>query len=51
MDSHSAGLATPQLSLSFTRLSKAVAAVLCIGYVVQLLVPLARENLALVPGR
>ena len=42
---------TPQLSLSFTRLSKAFAGVLVLGYVVQLVVPAAREYLALVPGR
>ena len=44
-------LATPQLSLNFTRLSKAVVAVLSVGYIVPLVVPLAREYLALVPGR
>ena len=44
-------LATPQLSLNFTRLSKAVVALLSVGYIVPLLVPFARQYLALVPGR
>jgi hypothetical protein len=50
MDSHQT-LAAPQFTLNFTRLSKAFAGVLCLGYIVQLVVPVAREYLTLVPGR
>ena len=39
------------LSMTFTRLSKVIAAVLVSGYVVQLFVPSTRQYLALVPGR
>ncbi|KAL3138155.1 hypothetical protein ABBQ38_005383 [Trebouxia sp. C0009 RCD-2024] len=42
---------TSQLNFNFTRLSKALAGVLCLGYVVQLVVPTARHYLTLVPGR
>ena len=42
---------TSQLNFNFTRLSKALAGVLCLGYVVQLVVPTARDYLTLVPGR
>ena len=37
--------------MSFTRLSKAVSALLVAGYAVQLFVPATRQYLALVPGR
>ena len=40
-----------QFSFNFTRLSKAIAAVLAFGYILQLLVPVARDYLTLVPGR
>ena len=40
-----------QLNFNFTRLSKALAGVLCLGYVVQLVVPTARDYLTLVLGR
>lgn len=42
---------TAQLNFNFTRLSQALAGVLCLGYVVQLVVPTARDYLTLVPGR
>lgn len=45
------GHGTAQLNFNFTRLSKALAGVLCLGYAVQLIVPTAREYLTLVPGR
>jgi len=50
MDSHQT-LAAPSFSLNFSRLSKAFAGVLSLGYIVQLVVPVAREYLTLVPGR
>ena len=43
--------APPQFTFNFTRLSKAFAGVLCLGYIVQLFIPAAREYLTLVPGR
>lgn len=49
MEGHSHGNA--QLNFNFTRLSKALAGVLCLGYAVQLVIPTAREYLTLVPGR
>lgn len=49
MEGHAQGNA--QLNFNFTRLSKALAGVLCFGYAVQLLIPTAREYLTLVPGR
>lgn len=45
------GHGTAQLNFNFTRLSKALAGVLCLGYAVQLVFPTAREYLTLVPGR
>ena len=45
------GHGTAQLNFNFTRLSKALAGVLCLGYAVQLIFPTAREYLTLVPGR
>lgn len=50
MDSHQS-LGAPQFTFNFTRLSKAFAGVLCLGYVVQFVIPAAREYLTLVPGR
>ena len=38
-------------SLNFTKLSRAIVVLLSVGYGVQLVVPSARQYLALVPGR
>lgn len=50
MEGHQS-LGTGQLNLNFTRLSKALGAVLCLGYGTQLIIPTAHEYLTLVPGR
>ena len=43
--------AFPVALLQFTRLSRALASLLLVGYLTQLTVPSTRQYLALVPGR